>query len=94
MTYPLVRQAQYALTAGIGALVTIETTAFAKAQNLSFEGSWLIAISAVVFAIVALWLTAWGALRSDSGDRYRSTSRTADRHGTVYGDIDGHLRVH
>lgn len=94
MIYPLVRHAQYALTAGLAASVLIETTAFAKAHDLTFDGSWLIAVGAVIFAFVAFWLTCVGALRSDRADRYRSSSRTADRGGPVYTDIDGQMQVH
>lgn len=93
MTFPVVRQAQYALTAGVGALVLIETSALAKAHELTFEGSWLIAAGAVIFAAIALWLTCMGALQSDRGMRDQPTSG-GDRSGPVYSDIDGNFHVH
>lgn len=96
MTLTFARQAQMALCVGAGALVLAETQALAAvtAKDLTFEGSWLIAVSAVAITVIALWLTCLGALRSDRRDRGRATSGTADRTGTVFGDIDGQMRVH
>jgi drug/metabolite transporter superfamily protein YnfA len=92
MTYPVVRKVQYALAASLGALILIESTAFAKAQDPTFEGSWLIAVGAIVFAVIALWLTCVGSLRSDRMDRYRSSG--SGRNGHILGDIDGSMHVH
>lgn len=93
MAFSMGRQAHYAFLAVFGLLVLGEGNAFATAQDLTFEGSWLFAVGAVIFAIVALWLTCLGAMRSDSADRYRPSSR-GDRGGPVYTDIDGHMHVH
>jgi hypothetical protein len=95
MRTPHVRQGRFALFAGIAAITAVQmsTEAFATAKDLEFEGSWLFAVSVVVIAVVALWLTCVGALRSDRHERYRATSGT-DRGGPVYTDIDGHLHVH
>jgi uncharacterized membrane protein len=93
MTYPLVRQAQYGLAAGLAALILIETQAFAKARDLTFEGNWLLALGALVFAVLALWLTCLGALRADRGGRFHANSG-GDRSGPVYTDIDGQMQVH
>lgn len=96
MTSIFMRQARFALSAGLVALVSAETSAFAfaTAKNPTFEGSWLWAIGTVLVAVAALWLTCLGALRSDRGDRIRPTARTADRGGPVYTDIDGYMQVH
>jgi hypothetical protein len=92
MNNPLFRQLNYALAAGLSALVLIEGSASAKARDLALEGNWLIAVGAVVIAVVALWMTCIGALRSDRRDRYRSNSG-GDRGGPVYTDVDGYMHV-
>lgn len=95
MTIYLVRRARQALAAGPVTLLLMHGPAFATAtaQTPSIEGNWLFAAGAVFLAVVALWLTCIGALRSDRRDRTRATSGT-DRGGPVYTDVDGYMRVH
>jgi hypothetical protein len=94
MTKTLIRQVHCAFAVGLAALFLIEGSAVAKARDLTFQGNAWIAAGAVAFAVIALWLTCVGALRSDRAERGRSSANSADRSGPVYTDIDGHMHVH
>jgi hypothetical protein len=94
----VLRQLSFAfLAANAGQALAINNVAAGiTARDLEFSGNplWLVGIGA--FVVAALFLTCWGALRSDRGDRGFSSARRAGHGGPVYADIDDddHPHVH